>query len=179
MRSEPDRQNLDMRYLLDELVEAGDNASYFSFVMKVRLSGYTPTVGFVKEFIRLCDANRGVERVFIECIRHGMFIDDIKQWPVFREILTLMVNRRGFGIFSTIWNLRPGIVINHYLRHGSAQLTDSRFEKRLHDVFDARVMTFSRRIAAKNPEYKVKYHERIENVWQRNINLDSVMNDNI
>jgi hypothetical protein len=112
-----------------------------------------------------------VERLLVDCLLHGMFMDMFEDWRNFRHILEMrnirMYERAANHIMNAISCVRPGLVIHHYLSHGNVKKCSRRWGES-DRFFDFVANNVSTRLAKADARYLEKYHPRVEAILSRN-----------
>ena len=160
-----------------EELSIGKPMTFYMLKMKMDVMGYTPDYDFLYIFIRLASSSDTIKKTLIDCIRHGMFTEMFREWNVFKRILLLQndyfMKDVSKIVIYTISEIRPGIIIGHFLKHGEVsgrKLMDS-------DKFFTNItFKLSSRMSNENYEYKKAYHDKVLSVIMGNWNMESIMN---
>lgn len=163
--------------ILDEIY-SGKEMNYSMFRMKLDISGYIPDLKFFRDFVYIVLLGVKGEKLFLECIRNGMFVDFFRDWKTFNWILDMFSSKNNLGlavkkIISALCGRKPGILIGHFLKHGRVSVgrigEPSTF-------FEDMALYYSNILSKMNDDYRVKIHPKIMEIIQDNRNFVAMTN---
>jgi hypothetical protein len=163
--------------ILDEIY-SGKEITYSMFKMKLDISGYKPDERFFMDFLYIVLYSVKGEKLFIDCVRHGMFVKFFKNWNTFHMLLGAFSKKNSMGlsinkILSALCERKPGILIGHFLRNGRLGVgkVDEGFE-----FFEDMARFYSEQISRHNEEYRDKIHPMVMKIIEDNRNFELLMN---
>ena len=153
-----------------EYLKNSDKISFNAFNMRMNLMGFSPDVDFVYALLKLSlneyysmTKNCPITAVFIECIRHNMFIDEIKSDIIFDELIKNIKTKIAYSILYAISKKRPGILIKKFF---DAIKNKNNFLISSFDTFANLTFKISSEIAKQNENYANSTHLKIKQIIQ-------------
>lgn len=160
-----------------EEIYSGKEMNYSMFKMRLDITGYKPDEKFFRDFLYVVLLSIKGEKLFIDCIRHGMFVNFFRDWDIFNGLLKMFSRQNSLGlainkILCALSERKPGILIGHFLKHGKLKIgqINEGFE-----FFEDTVRHYSEKISIYNEEYRKKIHPKVMEILKDNRNFEVLM----
>jgi len=148
-------------------------------IMKLEIRGEELDENFMKEIIGMLtfsdEVSKNAFKIICELVKKRLYIELFKKKDVMTSLISLLkVNLLGDNtrirnqaeiILRMISEIRPGIVINYYIKNRNIfKPTQNSFNESL-EYFEEFVMKLSESIANKNMDYDEKYHTKVREIY--------------